>query len=559
MRSFPSPRTFRMSRMSWKVLAVVASMSLVAAACGGGGGKKAATGQTGATAAPGEGTPKAGGNLIIGVTSEVSGMDPSKDRWDTSGSMYAFSVFDPLATYGKDGKVHPYLAQSLDHNADYTEWTIKLRSGVTFSNGDPLTADDVVFDLNAYRKAPLTGPPLASIASVDKIDPLTVSVKTKEPWVPFDAYMTTQVGVVASPKQLQSSNSSNNPIGTGPFTLKEWIRGSHFIATKNAHYWQSGLPYLDQVEYRPIIDDQARESSLVSGTIDVMFAGTTQNIVDTRANKSLKTIDNGKAVTNSDVGFVQLNTAVAPFNNILARQALAYATDRKRVIDTVDNGLLTPADGPLANPTSPYHSTTSYPAFDLTKAKSLVQQYQQQTGKPLSFELGSTNQTVATKHATLLQDMWSQAGMQVSLKQVEQDPFIVNAVIGKYQAYVWAQYGEPDPDIDYTWWHSALAGPVGGFALNFARNKDTQVDAALAAGRHATDQAQRVKAYQDIADRFAVDLPYIWLGVTLNQIAFKPNVHGFLDWKLPDGSPGYDYLLVSYQPGGFLAGHVWAG
>jgi len=82
---------------------------------------------------------------------------------------------------------------------------------------------------------------------------------------------------------------------------------------------------------------------------------------------------------------------------------------------------------------------------------------------------------------------------------------------------------------------------------------------ALAAGRHATDQAQRVKAYQDIADRFAVDLPYIWLSVTLNQIAFKPNVHGFLDWKLPDGSPGYDYLLVSYQPGGFLAGHVWAG
>ncbi|HKN50696.1 MAG TPA: ABC transporter substrate-binding protein, partial [Actinomycetota bacterium] len=145
--------------MSWKVLAVVASMSLVAAACGGGGSKKAVTGQTGTTAAPGEGTPKAGGNLIIGVTSEVSGMDPSKDRWDTAGSMYAFSVFDPLATYGKDGKVHPYLAQSLDHNADYTQWTIKLRSGVTFSNGDPLTADDVVFDLNAYRKAPLTGPP----------------------------------------------------------------------------------------------------------------------------------------------------------------------------------------------------------------------------------------------------------------------------------------------------------------------------------------------------------------------------------------------------------------
>src|SRR6516225_6668474 len=103
------------------------------------------------------GTPKPGGHLVMGTEAEIDGFDPTSNRWDTTGFMYALSVYDPLAAFGKDNKVHPYLAQSITHSADYRTWTIKLRPNVTFSNGDPLTSDAVVADLTAVKAAPLTG------------------------------------------------------------------------------------------------------------------------------------------------------------------------------------------------------------------------------------------------------------------------------------------------------------------------------------------------------------------------------------------------------------------
>jgi len=145
------------------------------------------------------------------------------------------------------------------------------------------------------------------------------------------------------------------------------------------------------------------------------------------------------------------------------------------------------------------------------------------------------------------------AGVTVTIKQVEQSQFILLALEGKYNAYLWRQFGEPDPDADNTWWASAQAAPIGKLALNFARNKDPQIDADLLKGRSSTNEADRTAAYQDIARRFAVDIPYLWLGEAVWQVGTKKNVHGLFDWTLPDGSPGVDHTLG----GLFLMSHVW--
>ena len=144
---------------------------------------------------------------------------------------------------------------------------------------------------------------------------------------------------------------------------------------------------------------------------------------------------------------------------------------------------------------------------------------------------------------SLLQDMWKQAGITVTIKQVEQSQFINLALLGKYQAYLWRQFGEPDPDADVVWWSSRTAAPIGSLSLNFARNKDPQIDADLEKGRTSSNEADRVAAYQDIAKQFAKDVPYVWLDETLWQVASKKNVHGILDWTLPDGSPGVDHTI----------------
>ncbi len=540
-------------RAGRRVGALVACVAMLAAACGG-SSKKSGT-SSGATG--NAGTPKAGGNLVMGTEAEIDGFLATADRWDTTGLQYASTVFDPLTAYGKDNKVHPYLAQSVDHNADYTVWTITLRPGIKFSNGDPLTAADVVADLQAHQKSPLTGPAVANIASVAQgKDDLTVVVTCKTPWVPFPVYLTGQVGMVFSPKMLKDSNGSQHPIGTGPFILKEWVPGDHFLAVKNPNYWQKGLPYLDSIEYRPIVEVQSRESSLLSGTINLFHSSDPQTLLDLNGKSGVNSIDDSKVVGEQEESFVMLNTGKAPLDDVRVREALAYATDRTKYNQTINFGIPPLSDGPFGNVGSPFHGPTGYPNYDLQKAKDLVKQYEQSKGaSSISFELGTVNAGRDLQAISLLQDMWRQAGITVTLKQVEQSQFILNALQGQYQAYLWRQFGEPDPDADVVWWSTQTAAPEGQLALNFSRNKDPQIDADLLKGRTSPNQSDRVAAYQDIAKRFVVDLPFIWLHEAVWQIAYQPKVHGITTWTLPDGTPGIDHTLL----GSFLMSHVWVG
>jgi ABC-type transport system substrate-binding protein len=542
-------------RSAVKAAAAVLAISLLSAACssdkndssnGGGGGG----------AQPSTAIPKAGGKLVMGVEAEVDGFDPTQNRMDVTGLTYASTVYDPLAAFGKDGKVHPYLAESIEHSADYKEWTVKLRPNVKFSNGDPLVADDVVADWNAHLKSPLTSPAIAGyLLSVTKVDDLTAKFTMAGPWVPFPTYLTGQLGYVFSRKMLADpKNSPRNPIGTGPFILKEWVPGNHMIATKNPNYWQSGLPYLDSVELRPIVETQSRESSLKAGTIDLMHSSDVQTIKDLKNSSSIASITDEKAEGEQEEHFIMLNTAKAPLDDVRVRKALAYATDRKRRIDTIDFGISPDSTGPFGNVNSDFHGDTGYPSFNLAKAKELVAEYTKEKGvSSISFELGTTNTGRNLQDMSLMQAMWKEAGINVTIKQVQQSEYILNALNGAYQAYDWRQFGEPDPDADFVWWTSKTASPIGQLALNFARNKDPQIDAALLKGRTSADPAERKAAYQDIAKRFGTDdVPYIFLNQTIWQIAFKTKVKGITNWKLPDGEAGVDHTIG----GGFLLTHV---
>ena len=546
-------------RTRLRAAAAIASASMLAVACGGGskgssGGGGGTNGGASGTQAPATLTPKPGGKLVMGTEAEIDGFDPTKNRFDVTGLQYATTVYDPLTTIGKDNKPHPYLAQSLTPNADYTVWTIKLRPNITFSNNDPVNADAVVADLQAQLKSALVGPALTNIASVAKVDDLTLTVTCKASWVPFPIYLAGQAGMVFDPKMLTDPQGSQHPIGSGPFILDSWVPGNHFIAKKNPNYWQKGLPYLDSIEYRPILETQSRDNSLANGGIDILHSSDVQTTQDLKGVGSVNLTSDINSKGEVEEGFIQINTAQAPLDDVTLRTALAYATDRARYRDVIDFGIPPDSTGPFGNTGSAYHADTGYPNFDLSKAKQLVKQYEQAHNvTSVTFELGTTNVGRNLQAASILQDMWKQAGVTVTIKQVEQSQFILLALEGKYNAYLWRQFGEPDPDADNTWWASAQAAPIGKLALNFVRNKDPQIDADLLKGRSSTNEADRTAAYQDIARRFAVDIPYLWLGEAVWQVGTKKNVHGLFDWTLPDGSPGVDHTLG----GLFLMSHVW--
>jgi peptide/nickel transport system substrate-binding protein len=485
--------------------------------------------------AAGASTPRPGGSLTFATEAEINSFDPRQGAWDSTGLLYASTVYDTLFSQADDGSIKPFLARSITPNADYTEWTIGLRSGITFHDGSPLDAETVRVNLEGSARSPLTGPYLFNVTGTRVVDPLTLVVSMATPWVPFPFYLTRQLGYMAALKQLADASGRAKPIGTGPYVYKEWEPGDHFTATRNPAYWRAGLPYLDSITYRPIIDPRSRGSGLLAGDVDVMHSSDSQSVADFRHRPGYRQVnDLDSTLGERDQSCIMLNTAVPPLDDVRVRQALACATDRQRVIDTLFNALTPASDGPFTRG-SPYEGPTGYPGYDLARAKQLVAEYARERG-PISFKFVTVNTAKGRQRNEMLQAMWREAGIQTDIVEVEQSPLILNAISGEFQATGWRQFDAPDPDANYVWWSGTTSAPVGKQALNFTRNRDPLIDAALEAGRTQVDPQVRAAAYRLVAARLGADIPYLWLGPAVWIVAAHDRIGGLGRSTLPDGT-----------------------
>jgi peptide/nickel transport system substrate-binding protein len=488
----------------------------------------------------GTGTPKYGGTVTIGVNSEIDGFLPSASHWDNSGLSYANTIFDTLTVVAADGTARPYLAQSVTPNADKTVWTITLRPNVTFHDGSPLNADVLLANINALRESALTGQVFTPVAGVSKVNDLAVAVTANEPLVAFPYYLATQIGYVIGMAQLQSA-STTKPIGTGPFSLVSWVPNDHLTVQRNPHYWRGGLPYLDGVTFKPISQDQSRLSSLLSGTIDLMVTRDPNAIGQLRSNTSYQQVaDLTRRYGQPNMDFITLNTSVDPTNDILVRQALAYATNADELVRLFGAGVtkvnlsLFPAD-------SPYRAADNgYPTYNLDKAKALVAQAAPNHGGSIKLTLATITDQRLLEQIQAVANMWQLAGVQTAVSQIEQVTFIDNLVTGNFQAYTDEMFAAPDPDLNYVWLSSTTAsGPI---ALNFPRNKDSILEAALQQGRTHADPASRIAAYQEVDKRLAVDLPYLWVNQATWSVSANNQVLNFNNLTLPDGSTAQGFV-----------------
>jgi ABC-type transport system substrate-binding protein len=507
------------------------------------------------------GAPKTGGTIAYGLEAETSGWNPTVDRWAISGDDVAMALFDPLVALDKDSNPQPYLAQKLDPSPDYKTWTVTLRPNIKFSDGSPLTAAAVQQTYQAHLKSGLTRPALGPLQTIDVVDDLTVRFNMSSPWAVFPASLVGQAGVIPAPSQLNMGDAaSSNPIGTGPFKLQSWTRDSELVAVKNPSYWRKDkngtqLPYLDGVTFKPLPENSQRTAAFDSGQIQMFHTDDGPTIEKERAAAQAGNLQVVEDHGETEEGFVMLNTSAPPFDKLSARQAVAYATDRDAYVEALDNGVNDVADGVFTK-NSPWYIDSKFPTFDLDKAKQYVQQYQQETGQPLKFSIGVGGQDTV-RNAQFLQDEWKQAGMDASVNVVEQGSFITQALGGQYQANLWRQFGSPDPDADALWWLSANA--QGPLTLNFARNQDPKIDAALQQGRETQDVTMRKQAYATLQQQFTADIPYVWLDRSLWIVVSKNNVRGIENGPLPDGQealpiggagfPGVQFLTQTWLTG----------
>jgi peptide/nickel transport system substrate-binding protein len=510
-------------------VAALLVLAMLAAACGGGGDDDAGGGGGDGE----EGTPTPGGRVVYALEAETTdGWCLPEAQLAIAGIMVARTIYDTLTRPDGEGGYEPWLAESVEHNDQYTEWTIGLREGVTFHDGTELTAEVVKNNLDAYRgEYPARSPLLFTfvfdnVASVEVVDPLTVRVTTSEPWVDFDGYLFSsgRLGMMAQAQLDDAENCAENLIGTGPFVFQDWVPNQRFVAEKNPDYWATDeagnqLPYLDEIEFRPVPEQSQRLNALQSGEVNAMHVDEPPTIDELHSQQEAGTVNVTETTDFGEVSYTMLNQSQPPFDNIAARQAVAYATDFEEFNQIQGEGLLTFATGPFAPGNVGHLEDTGFPTFDLDRARELVSQYEEETGRPLRFSYSTTQTEWTIGNAQLLKEQWEEAGMQVEIVTVDQATLIDSAISRDFQAVGWRNHPGGDPDGQYVWWEST-------YPTNFGAIDDPEIDDLLHQGRTTPDPDQRQQIYEDLNRRFGEQVHNVWLFYTLWAVGTAPEVHG---------------------------------
>ena len=456
-----------------------------------------------------------------------------------------------------DGTIKPYLAQSMSSNATYETWTMTLRPGIKFNDGSALTSAVVKANFTALKASPLTGVALDQVASVGTPDDMTVVYNLTGPNPTFPAGLTTQVGYVVGEAMIQQATSDPSatltPVGTGPFVYAQWQPNDHFTATRNPNYWRSGLPYLDQITFKPIPDTNQRESSLRTGGVDMIESvdPTTITNFSGSGGSGYQLVDTSTGIIGQpSFAFIMLNTLVPPTSDLSIRQALAKGMDQAEVQKVIGGPPAKPATG-IFLPGSPYYSDTGYPTYDPSGAKALVSAYKAQHGTP-TLNLLTIPDPLEIKVVQVVQQMWEQVGFSVTVSEVEQATIIDDFVFGKFQAVTSYQFGAVNPDLNYVWWSTTTISPIGQIGLNFTRIDDPTIESAMLTGRHTTDQATREAAYKTVNEQLAKQLPYLWIEQYVFSEVADGRVQNFANPTLPDGTPQY-----AFDEGIFVPTQIW--
>ncbi len=485
---------------------------------------------------------KGGGDLTFALEAESTNYCLSTAQLAISGIQVVAAVYDTLTVPNDKGEAVPYLAKSVEPNADFTEWTIGLRDGITFHNGEPLDADAVKLNLDSYRGAdgaPNVGPlfpvVLDFIADVQVTDPSTVTVTTSVPVFDFPNYLF-QVGRfgIMAPEQLNSGEEcQTNMIGTGPFKLEEYSQNEKTVVVKNDDYWQKGFPKADQITFVPVTEAATRVNGLQGGQSDIIH---TSSAVAIDTLKGLGTSTAELLVQKPgyrEIRYYVLLSDTAPFDNPDARQAFEMALDRDEINSIVNKGQFDLANGLMDVDAPGYLKQAGYPNHNLKKATSLASQVKSDVG---SFDviLGTTTDPENSREAQLMKEQLAKAGIDAEIAQFDQATLINKALSGDIDVLLWRNlhggYSNSADSDNYPWWSNA---DTGNF-INFSKFNNDETQALLDEGRGESEKSAIDSTYQDFNKAMAENIYIVPVWFVDWAIGYSPDVNLTLP-KIPDG------------------------
>jgi peptide/nickel transport system substrate-binding protein len=475
------------------------------------------------------------GTLVVGLVAEPVNLDPPQVT-DLNSNRVGRRIVETLVTFPEEStQVVPGLAESWTISKDGLQYTFKLRRGITFHDGTPLNAEAVKFSIErqinpshpAYKlgKYPFANFFFGNVKAVEVLSDERVAFLLNEPRASFLSILTAGAASIVSPTAVMKwgPDYPTHPVGTGPFRFASWDRGQRVVLEKNPTYWKYPVK-VERVIYRPIVEDQARLTELLTGTLDVIVGVPADFVSQLEQNAKITLLKQ----VGAHVWYLGMNNQKKPFDDKRVRQALNYAVNKDAIVRDVLKGTGASSRGPVLPGTwGADPALKAYP-YDPERAKKLLAE----AGYPNGFsttlwvpESGSGMQAPVAM-STVMQSNLKAVGVNVSLQIMEWGAYLAKLRTKEQELFALSwMAGTEDPDmVMYPLLHSSQWTPVGP---NRALYKNARFDALLQQARLTTDQAKRAQLYKEAQRILVDDAPWVFVDHEIQIAALSKRVQGF--------------------------------
>ena len=487
-----------------------------------------------------------GGTMTYGRYADSLFLDPvlndaNVDIWILS------NLYDTLLLPTDDGKgVQPGLASAYTLSPDGLSLTLTLRDGTRFSDGSPITAEDVKWSLDRARdpKAGIWNFIDESIGSVDIKDPKTVVLTLKHPdpailagLSVFNNSILPQKAFEAMPGATlddKAKSFAEHPVGSGPFVLQSWNRGQEMKLVRNAHYWRVGadgkpLPYLDGVTFEILPDDATRLLKVQSGELDGAEFIPYSRVEELKGDPKLAM----ELFPSTRVEYGDFNVRPKlkdgsdnPLSDLRVRQALNLATDKDAIVAIVTHGVGTPQSSYMSSATPLHTGTGAVFPFDADKARALLKEAGHAGGLTVHCMVlaGSVDEIAI---ATALQQMWADVGVTLVIDQIDNATRTARFRDGDFSMRLSAwtdDIADPSEATSYFGYYPNIQSQHSGW-------NDPEFNTLFEASQRELDTGKRAEQYRRLQEIYRTG-PTLPLYESPYPVVLKKSVHGFLQIPL---------------------------
>jgi peptide/nickel transport system substrate-binding protein len=455
-----------------------------------------------------------GGTVVVGIQQDIDGLDPHKVTAAGTKEIL-FNIFEGLVKCDSNGDLVGAVAEEYSLSDDGLVYTFTLRPGVKFHNGNEVTAEDVKYSLERAAGL-LDGTPLVSplkiVTAVDIVDEKTVRVTADSVNPELIYSFTTAIIPYGS-----GEDENADPIGTGPFRFVSYTPQEGIVIAKNEDYWQKGLPYLDEVDFKIITSAETALVELKAGTVQVYPYLT--DAMATEIESSMQVL----VAPSVNVQALFFNNAVEPLNNPTVRQAICYALNREAISDFVAGGDATIISSAMLPTLESYYvdlNDTYGTQGNVEKAKELLAE----AGYPDGFDLTITvpsNYEFHMDTAQVVVEQLKAAGINATIDAVEWETWLSDVYTDRnYQSTICAITSDMTPGYLLNRFESTSK-------KNFINYSNADYDAVYANVVEAKSLGERGILYKELQKILAEDAGSAFLQVPANKVAFSNQLGGY--------------------------------